>query len=242
MGAYMDSISTSLLGGRQIQTTTYKEQAYQLIKDAILYNRFQSDVIYSQETICNELGISRTPVREALLELQKEGYITFHRGKGMQIVPVTEKDEKDVLEARILLEANNAQLAAERGSAEDLQAIETCLLELKSFLTTYDSKLLYRYDHQFHRLIAKATGNDLFYHQTCQILDYYLRFEIKNVYNTQSIGLLVYQEHEDVQHAICSRDGKLAAQAMTQHLKRSFARTLEPVWKKMEEKKEPGTL
>ena len=62
----MDKNQSSLLGSGKIHTATYKNQAYDLIKDAILYNRFRVDAIYSQEAICNELGLSRTPVREAL--------------------------------------------------------------------------------------------------------------------------------------------------------------------------------
>ena len=88
----MDDNQQSLLGTRKIHTETYKNQAYDLIKNAILYNRFRVDAIYSQEAICTELGISRTPVREALLELQKEGYVSFARGKGVKVVPVTEQD------------------------------------------------------------------------------------------------------------------------------------------------------
>ena len=65
----------------RIRTLTYKDQAYELIKQAILYQKFEMNNIYSQETICQALGISRTPVREALLELQKDGYVRFCRGK-----------------------------------------------------------------------------------------------------------------------------------------------------------------
>ena len=68
---------------------TYKEQAYQQIKDAILFNRFRIGAIYSQESICKELGISKTPLREALLELQTDGYVTFCRGRGVLIQPVS---------------------------------------------------------------------------------------------------------------------------------------------------------
>ena len=113
----MDDNQQSLLGTRKIHTETYKNQAYDLIKNAILYNRFRVDAIYSQEAICTELGISRTPVREALLELQKEGYVSFARGKGVKVVPVTEQDAGDILEARIFLESHNAKLAAEIGRA-----------------------------------------------------------------------------------------------------------------------------
>ena len=106
----MDDNQQSLLGTRKIHTETYKNQADDLIKNAILYNRFRVDAIYSQEAICTELGISRTPVREALLELQKEGYVSFARGKGVKVVPVTEQDAGDILEARIFLNLTTQNL------------------------------------------------------------------------------------------------------------------------------------
>ena len=93
----MSDKKESLIGGVVVKTLTYKEQAYELIKDAVLFNRFRVGAIYSQDEICEELGISRTPVREALLELQKEGYVTFARGRGVKVVPVTYEIEKDIL-------------------------------------------------------------------------------------------------------------------------------------------------
>ena len=108
------SLAGIFSGHGQIKTPTYKEQAYRLLKEAILYQRFQADTIYSQEAICQELGISRTPVREALLELQKENYIRFCRGKGIQIVSLDDQAIHDILEMRIYLEMAGAELAAQR--------------------------------------------------------------------------------------------------------------------------------
>jgi len=115
----MEENKDTLLG-KFIKTLSYKEQAYDLIKDAILFNKFRIGAIYSQESICNELGISRTPVREALIELQKEGYITILRGRGIEVTPVTEEDAKDILEVRIFYEKNNAFLAAKREFEEEV--------------------------------------------------------------------------------------------------------------------------
>lgn len=61
--------SIGLLNGSAIAPVTMKQQAYELIKDAILYRRLQIGITYSQDALCSELNISRTPVREALLEL-----------------------------------------------------------------------------------------------------------------------------------------------------------------------------
>ena len=174
----MEENKDTLLG-KFIKTLSYKEQAYDLIKDAILFNKFRIGAIYSQESICNELGISRTPVREALIELQKEGYITILRGRGIEVTPVTEEDAKDILEVRIFYEKNNAFLAAKRIKDEDIKLLKKCIEKLESNLSTFDSQLLYRIDHQFHRLVAKATQNNWMYKETELILDNYLRFENK---------------------------------------------------------------
>ena len=106
-----------LLNGSAIAPVTMKQQAYELIKDAILYRRLQIGITYSQDALCSELNISRTPVREALLELQQEGYIAYMRGKGIQVIPITKKRAQDIVEARYYLELNGARLAAQRGIA-----------------------------------------------------------------------------------------------------------------------------
>ena len=121
-------MAEELFGGQDVGATpSYKEQAYRLIKEAILFNRFRVGAIYSQDDICKELGISRTPVREALLELQKDGYVSFSRGKGVQVVPVSDRDARDILETRMYIECINAKLAANRAAQRDLQAMgSTC--------------------------------------------------------------------------------------------------------------------
>lgn len=225
----MEENKDTLLG-KFIKTLSYKEQAYDLIKDAILFNKFRIGAIYSQESICNELGISRTPVREALIELQKEGYITILRGRGIEVTPVTEEDAKDILEVRIFYEKNNAFLAAKRIKDEDIKLLKECIEKLESNLTTFDSRLLYRIDHQFHRLVAKATQNNWMYKETELILDNYLRFENKSVYNNSIDGQLVFKEHLAIFNAIKDKDSEKAKKMMEKHLVNSYYRTLKKIW------------
>ena len=134
----MSDKKESLIGGVVVKTLTYKEQAYELIKDAVLFNRFRIGAIYSQDEICEELGISRTPVREALLELQKEGYVAFARGRGVKVVPVTDEIAKDILEIRLLTEQNNAYLAAARANDQSVKDIFNCLQNLEDQLEIRD--------------------------------------------------------------------------------------------------------
>ena len=193
-------MAEELYGGQDVGATpSYKEQAYRLIKEAILFNRFRVGAIYSQDDICKELGISRTPVREALLELQKDGYVSFSRGKGVQVVPVSDRDARDILETRMYIECINAKLAANRAAQRDLQAMRESL-----------DRLLYR---------------------ECELLlDHYLRFEVKSVYNNSIDAKIVFDEHVAICDAIAEGSAERAEQAMARHLTNSYRRTVSRFW------------
>ncbi|NMW85769.1 GntR family transcriptional regulator [Peptoniphilus sp. AGMB00490] len=220
------------MDSENIDKQTYKEKAYLLIKDAIMFNKFRVEGIYSQDDICNEIEISKTPVREALLQLQNEGFVKILRGKGVQIVPVNDGKAKDILETRLLLETNNAYFAATVLDKSGMIEIKKCLDDLESSLHLKDSISLYVIDHAFHKSIAKGTKNEIFYKQTCLILDNYLRFENKNVYNNLIDGKKVFEEHKTIAEAIFNRDCKNANKSMKSHLIKSYNRTLKDIWEK----------
>lgn len=211
---------------------TFKEKAYVLIKNAIMFNKFRVEGIYSQDDICEEIEISKTPVREALLQLQNEGFVKILRGKGVQIVPVNNESAKDIIETRLLLEVNNAFFAASVLDDSDELEIKQCLDNLENCLISKDSNTLYVIDHAFHKSISKATQNKIFYKQTCLILDNYLRFENKNVYNNLIDGKKVFEEHRLIAEAIFNRNPKNASRNMETHLIKSYNRTLREIWEK----------
>lgn len=217
-------------GYGQIKTLTYKDQAYQFIKEAILYQKFQPDAIYSQETLCQELGISRTPVREALLELQKEGYVRFCRGKGIQIVSLDKDAIHDILEMRIYQEMAAAELAAKRATKADLDYIAECLEDSRRTLDSQDIIQCYRLDHQFHRAVAKAAHNDLLYRTIDDVLNHYLRFEVLTVYQSNSSANAILAEHRTLYDAIREHDAQKARHAAKKHLHDAYKRTLGQYW------------
>lgn len=224
------SVDGIFSGHGQIKTPTYKEQAYKLIKEAVLYQKFQSDAIYSQEAICQELGISRTPVREALLELQKEGYIRFCRGKGIQIVSLDQQSIHDILETRIYQEMAAAELAAKRATESDIALIAECLKKHHESLNSQDIDLCYRLDHEFHRAVAKAAHNDLIYQAINEVLDHYLRFEVLTIYKSYGGANAIWTEHNALYEAIKAHDPKRANSAAENHLRDAYRRTLGKYW------------
>ncbi|MGE4277822.1 MAG: GntR family transcriptional regulator [Lawsonibacter sp.] len=216
----------------QIKTTTYKQQAYELIKSAILYQKLKPDAIYSQESICQALNISRTPVREALLELQKEGYILFYRGKGIQIVSLDEQAIHDILEMRIYQETAAAELAGKRATPEDLAYIGERLEEHRRSLDSQDIDRCYRLDHQFHRAIARAAHNDFLYRTIDDVLDHYLCFEALSIYKSYIGANAIWEEHSVLYNALREHDPEKARRVAEVHLQNAYERTLGKYWKK----------
>ena len=203
-------MAEELFGGQDVGATpSYKEQAYRLIKEAILFNRFRVGAIYSQDDICKELGISRTPV---------------------QVVPVSDRDARDILETRMYIECINAKLAANRAAQRDLQAMRESLDRLRDQLSTRDGQHLYRLDHIFHRAVAAATQNRLLYRECELLLDHYLRFEVKSVYNNSIDAKIVFDEHVAICDAIAEGSAERAEQAMARHLTNSYRRTVSRFW------------
>ena len=229
-------MAEELFGGQDVGATpSYKEQAYRLIKEAILFNRFRVGAIYSQDDICKELGISRTPVREALLELAAMGLVEERPYSGtfvrhLQVVPVSDRDARDILETRMYIECINAKLAANRAAQRDLQAMRESLDRLRDQLSTRDGQHLYRLDHIFHRAVAAATQNRLLYRECELLLDHYLRFEVKSVYNNSIDAKIVFDEHVAICDAIAEGSAERAEQAMARHLTNSYRRTVSRFW------------
>ena len=215
-----------LLNGSAIALVTMKQQAYELIKDAILYHRLQIGVTYSQDTLCNELNISRTPVREALLELQQEGYVTIMRGKGIQVIPVTPKRARDIAEARYHLEVSGCTLAALRRSETQLLEMEKVSAELASQCLSGDARTPYQLDRQFHRAIFLASGNTWMQEEIEKLRDNFLRFETQSAFDHPDTAEQVFQEHRGILTAIAAQDEKAAAEAMRYHMDCTAKRTL----------------
>lgn len=216
-----------LLNGSAIAPVTMKQQAYELIKDAILYRRLQIGITYSQDALCSELNISRTPVREALLELQQEGYIAFMRGKGIQVIPVTRKRAQDIVEARYYLELSGARLAAQRRTAAQIEAHGEPVTEQESRLPRPRGAGLHtRLDRKFHREIFLASGNTWMQEEIEKLRDHFLRIETQSAFDSPEQAERVILEHRGILTAICAGDEKRAEEAMRYHLDCTAKRTL----------------
>ncbi|PSK99509.1 DNA-binding GntR family transcriptional regulator [Murinocardiopsis flavida] len=140
------------------------DRAYTHTKDAILGRRYEGGAIVSEGDIAADVGVSRTPVREALLRLQAEGLVRLYPKRGALIVPVSRQEVDDVIETRRLVEGYTVERAAagDLAGRAALAGRLTGLLEaMEDGLAAGDTTAFVHADREFHRTIVAAAGNDI---------------------------------------------------------------------------------
>lgn len=209
-----------------LRTNSLKNQAYEQIKEAILYRRIKVGKVYSQDDFCTELGISRTPVREALIMLQSEGFISFVRGRGFRIKELSRKEALDIIELRKNIEAFGVQLAAQRITDEQIKRLQETYKRMLELGDQGDSILLYQNDYAFHEIIFEATGNTWLIDLNKKIRENFLRIENQLAFKSKKNARQVFLEHGKILDAISKKDERLAVRAMKYHMKHTAQRTL----------------
>lgn len=191
-----------------------KRLAYESIRTAVLQRQLKRNVIYSEQWFADKFKISRTPVREALLQLRTEGLIDVLPNRGVIIHPLTLQDAKDICHMRAAIEgycsAHLAQHAQEPEAQKALERIETVLERCRQNFN-YEDEL------QFHLEIIQYSGNQEFF--TC-----FSRMRTKiDVFWNEAVGgenrqAEIYYEHKEILDAMKRGDALHAREASEHHL------------------------
>jgi DNA-binding GntR family transcriptional regulator len=136
-----------------IQSENLDQKAYQIIKDMIENRELLPGQKIPQEKLAAELGISRTPLREALHKLEREDWIEKIPSGGFQVVTLTKEDIEQTFGIRSVLEAYAARLAAENHKEKDLVPLEKKIMEFQACIETNNSNKLQKINTEFHDLL-----------------------------------------------------------------------------------------
>jgi len=191
-----------------------KKQAYEAIRMAVLQRELKRDLIYSEQWFADRYQISRTPVREALLQLRNEGLIDVLPNRGVIIKPITLEDAKNIYHMRAAIEgycsAYLANHAHEEGGIETLKRVET-VLERCHENFNYTDEL------QFHLEIIQYTKNPEFINQFSR-----MRAKIDVFWYEITSGEAryeeIYTEHKAILDAMKAGDAEAAREASERHL------------------------
>lgn len=198
-----------------------RETAYLWLKAHIRTIPRDEGAFLTESTVCEATGSSRTPVREALLQLQAEGLLQIMPKKGAFIRPIPDSEIVAVMEARLVMEewCLRRTVTASLLEATDLER----LLKLQGE-SRDDPVRFIEADREFHRVIVRAAGNSVFNELGERLRERQLRMGITAIAGDEERLRDVIDEHTGVVEAVRRGDANAAAEALQHHLRSTFAR------------------
>ncbi|MEW9124107.1 MAG: GntR family transcriptional regulator [Thermotaleaceae bacterium] len=202
-----------------------KLQNYQPLRD-VVFDHLRNSIINGElkpgerlmeVQLAEQLGVSRTPVREAIRKLELEGLVVMVPRKGAYVADVSIKDILDVLEVRSVLEGLAAYLAAERMTEEELEELELISYHFKRCIENGNTEGMIEKDMQFHDRIFRSTRNTKLIQIAQSFQEQVQRFRITyfSEYNKPHDLL---GEHQAILETIGNRDAVAAQQVAQQHI------------------------
>ncbi len=196
-----------------------REIVYEELKREILVGEISPGTRMMEIELADEMGVSRTPVREAIRKLEKEGLVTIEPRKGAYASDVSIKDMVDVLEVREDLEAMAAAMAAQKVNKDEKQALIEATMEYKEAVESERTEDIIRCDEKFHQLIVNYSGNKTLIQLFSQVQELALRFRYL-YYDDFSRYERMPMEHREIEEAILSGDYEKARVAAGEHVKK----------------------
>jgi DNA-binding GntR family transcriptional regulator len=192
------------------------ERAYLLIRDQIVTLRLAPGSVIEEASLREELGLGRTPIREALQRLAHENLVTFVPHRGTFVSDINLTDLHRLTEIRAELEGYAARLAADRATVGDREQMQELIAELSTIDET-DARRLMRLDQRIHRLIYQATRNAFLQAMLEETFNLSLRIWFLGLDRGVKLKQAV-EEHRRLLDAIVSRDANAAESVMRQHV------------------------
>ena len=194
-----------------------RDVVFNTLRQAILTGDLKPGERLMEIHLANKLGVSRTPIREAIRKLELEGLVTMIPRRGAEVAQITEKSMNDVLEVRRAMDALSIELACERITDEEIEALKVACNKFEEAVKTKDVKMIAQADVALHDIIVKATGNQrlvqLVYNLSEQMYRY--RFEyIKDASQHER----VIEEHRIIYDSIVKKDKVTASEAAKIHI------------------------
>ncbi|MGI5824276.1 MAG: GntR family transcriptional regulator [Bacillota bacterium] len=194
-----------------------REMVFDVLMDAIMSGQLPPGERLMEVQLAEEMGVSRTPVREAIRRLELEGFVVMIPRKGAYVAGLSIKDIVNIFEIRTALEQLAVGLAAERMTSDDLEALERMVVELSESAEEADVEAWTELDKKFHQLIYEYSRNDRLIQMMNNIIEQINRYRIISLSNPE-VRLHSIEEHKKIVEAMAERDIPAAEKAARDHL------------------------
>lgn len=198
------------------------------LRDDILKGRYEPGENLVELKLAAQYGVSRTPVREALRQLELEGLVKYLPNRGVAVEGITTEDVKDIFAIREHLESLVANWAARKAEPEEVKKMEDTL-DLQEFYTAKDDvEQVTVLDTEFHRLLLEASRSKSLRYALGSMLDYVEQARLRSLHVPgrihDSIG-----EHRAILEAVAAGNAELAGERMAEHMRRARENVLQHV-------------
>lgn len=194
-----------------------RDVVFNTLRQAILRGELKPGERLMEIQLANKLGVSRTPIREAIRKLELEGLVLMIPRKGAEVADITEKSLMDVLEVRRALEELSVQLTCERITEEEIRELGQAAENFKKTLKSKDITEIAEADVRFHDVIYMATKNQKLIQLLNNLHEQMYRYRIEYLKNEEVYPKLI-KEHEEIIDRITKREKEAAAQIVCQHI------------------------
>ncbi len=206
-----------------------REVVFHSLRKAILEGILQPGERLMEIHLAGELGVSRTPVREAIHKLEQEGLVITYPRRGAVVAQITRKDLEDALEVRAALEELSVRKAAECITPQQLRALKRAAADFEMCTKSGDVTASAQADVAFHEIISEASGNQRLISLLYNLRGQLYRYRMENLKDPDSYAGLIAQ-HALLYEAMEKGDADLAARTLKEHIaaqKRSILEKIE---------------
>lgn len=194
-----------------------RDVVFNTLRQAILRGELKPGERLMEIQLANKLGVSRTPIREAIRKLELEGLVLMIPRKGAEVAEITEKSLRDVLEVRRALEELAVQLVCEKITEEEIEELKAAAREFENVLKDGDITKIAEADVRFHDVIYMVTDNQKLIQLLNNLREQMYRFRVEYL-KREEVRPQLLAEHEEIIATIERREKDTATKVVCEHI------------------------
>ena len=194
-----------------------RDVVFNTLRQAILRGEMEPGERLMEIQLAQKLGVSRTPIREAIRKLELEGLVIMIPRKGAEVAHITEKDMKDVLEVRSTLEELVVELAIKNVTDEKIEELKCANKVFESAIESKDAVNIVEADVKFHDILYSMTNNARLIQIINNLREQMYRYRLEYVKDARTHSIII-SEHNDIIKQIRDKNVPVAKTVIHQHI------------------------
>lgn len=194
-----------------------RDEVFNTLRQEILTGKLKPGERLMEIHLANKLGVSRTPIREAIRKLELEGLVIMIPRKGAEVAQISWKSLKDVLEVRRALDVLAIELACERMTQEELESLYRACESFEEATKTKDTRKIAEADVAIHDIIVASTGNKRLIQLVNNLSEQMYRYRFEYIKDSSQHRMLI-EEHKEMYRSIQNKDKIAAAGVVKKHI------------------------